>query len=109
MNNKLSDADVRVIRRRLADGISRATLAREYGLATETIAKIHRGDTFRWVTEEVRAVPTDLEMQASQARLLALSMSMQAQRATVSPPADSAEPAPELEEAATAMMRKLFG
>lgn len=109
MNNKLNDDDVRVIRRRLADGIPRATLAREYGLATETIAKIHRGDTFRWVTEEVRAVPTDLEMQASQARLLALSQSMQAQRRQVSPPADSAEPAPEMEDAATAMVRKLFG
>lgn len=109
MNPKLTDDDVRVIRRRLTDGIPRATLAKEYGLATETIAKIHRGDTFRWVTEEVRAVPTDLEAQASQTRMLALAQSMQAQGVTASPPAGSLESAPKLGEEATAMVRKLFG
>ena len=72
MNRKLTDDDVRAIRQRLASGSSRAWLAAEYGLATETVAKIARRDTFRHVRDLPDASELDREAQASLERLAGL-------------------------------------
>ena len=74
MNRKLSDDDVRAIRQRLASGSSRAWLAAEYGLATETVAKIARRDTFRHVRDLPDASELDREAQASLERLAGLGL-----------------------------------
>lgn len=74
MNRKLSDDDVRAIRQRLASGSSRAWLAAEYGLATETVAKIARRDTFRHVRDLPDASELDREAQASLERLASLGL-----------------------------------
>ena len=102
MNRKLSDDDVRAIRQRLASGSSRAWLAAEYGLATETVAKIARRDTFRHVRDLPDASELDREAQASLERLAGLGLTAEVTVATqvtkspepgeVRPPA---EPSPE--------------
>ena len=74
MNRKLTDDDVRAIRQRLASGSSRAWLAAEYGLATETVAKIARRDTFRHVRDLPDASELDREAQASLERLAGLGL-----------------------------------
>lgn len=74
MNRKLSDDDVRAIRQRLASGSSRAWLAAEYGLATETVAKIARRDTFRHVRDLPDASELEREAQASLERLAGLGL-----------------------------------
>ena len=74
MNRKLSDDDVRAIRQRLASGSSRAWLAAEYGLSTETVAKIARRDTFRHVRDLPDASELDREAQASLERLAGLGL-----------------------------------
>ena len=74
MNRKLSDDDVRAIRQRLSSGSSRAWLAAEYGLATETVAKIARRDTFRHVRDLPDASELDREAQASLERLAGLGL-----------------------------------
>lgn len=74
MNRKLTDDDVRAIRQRLASGSSRAWLAAEYGLATETVAKIARRDTFRHVRDLPDASELEREAQASLERLAGLGL-----------------------------------
>ncbi len=74
MNRKLSDDDVRAIRQRLASGSSRAWLAAEYGLATETVAKIARRDTFRHVRDLPDASELEREAKASLERLASLGL-----------------------------------
>ena len=74
MNRKLTDDDVRVIRQRLSSGSSRAWLAAEYGLATETVAKIARRDTFRHVRDLPDASELEREAQASLERLAGLGL-----------------------------------
>lgn len=49
---KLTSADVLNIRAQLEDGVPRKELALRYGVATETIAKIARRNTFVRVGEE---------------------------------------------------------
>ena len=74
MNRKLTDDDVRAIRQRLSSGSSRAWLAAEYGLATETVAKIARRDTFRHVRDLPDASELEREAQASLERLAGLGL-----------------------------------
>ena len=100
MNRKLSDDDVRAIRQRLASGSSRAWLAAEYGLATETVAKIARRDTFRHVRDLPDASELDREAQASLERLAGLGLTAEGQtQVTKSPePGEDrppAEPSPD--------------
>ncbi len=104
MNRKLSDDDVRAIRQRLASGSSRAWLAAEYGLATETVAKIARRDTFRHVRDLPDASELDREAQARLERLAGLGLMAEvtvATQVTKSPePGEDrppAEPSPEPE------------
>lgn len=99
MNRKLSDNDVRAIRQRLASGSSRAWLAAEYGLATETVAKIARRDTFRHVRDLPDASELDREAQASLERLAGLGLMVEGQTQVTKssepgedrPPADQAQ------------------
>jgi transposase len=48
--SKLTEAQVRVIKQSLADGMRPRALAKIYMVGTETIARIKRGDTWGWVT-----------------------------------------------------------
>ena len=100
MNRKLSDNDVRAIRQRLASGSSRAWLAAEYNLATETVAKIARRDTFRHVRDLPDASELEREAQASLERLAGLGLTVEGQtQVTKSPkPGEDrppAEPSPD--------------
>lgn len=75
-NAKLSPAQVRDIRARGAAGERPRDLGREFRVAPETIRKILRWDTYTMVPEvevvSTRPPPSDAEVAASQARLLAL-------------------------------------
>ena len=95
MNRKLTDDDVRAIRQRLSSGSSRAWLAAEYGLATETVAKIARRDTFRHVRDLPDASELDREAQASLERLAGLGLTAEGQtQVTKSPePGEDRPPA----------------
>lgn len=96
MNRKLTDDDVRCIRQRLASGSSRAWLAAEYGLATETVAKIARRDTFRHVRDLPDASELEREAQASLDRLASLGLAQapitkSPDQGEERPPADQAQ------------------
>lgn len=52
---KLNEEKVREILRKLADGQTHATIAKEYGVARETISKISSGDNWAWVGAEEAA------------------------------------------------------
>ncbi len=100
MNRKLTDDDVRAIRQRLASGSSRAWLAAEYGLATETVAKIARRDTFRHVRDLPDASELDREAQASLERLAGLGLTAEGQTQVTKSPEPGevrppAEPSPD--------------
>jgi len=87
--NKLTDTDVLNIRAQLEDGVPRKELALRYGVATETIAKIHRRNTF----VRVGAVPvSDAHMAAmaaaSQAKVVKAAMELQT-RVTEEPARES--------------------
>lgn len=101
MNRKLSDDDVRAIRQRLASGSSRAWIAAKYGLATETVAKIARRDTFRHVRDLPEASEIEREAQASLERLASLGLTSVQAQVTKSPePGEDrppAEPSPDSE------------
>ena len=76
--SKLSEYDVLNIREELANGMSRKELALRYGVATETVAKIARRNTF--VHVGTPAIPdTRLEEMAaaSQNRLLKAARELQ--------------------------------
>lgn len=69
--SRLTDTDVLNIRAQLEDGVPRKDLALRYGVATETIAKIARRNTF----VKVGAIPVpdahmDIMAKASQAKVL---------------------------------------
>lgn len=73
----LTEADVRSIRSRAALGISTRQLAQEYTVGFETIRRILRWETWRWVSEEgsgaVLPPPASpAEIEASKARFLAM-------------------------------------
>ena len=55
-NSALTDNQIREIRR-LAGTLPRRALALRFGVGMETIARIIRGETYRWVTEEGMAQP----------------------------------------------------
>lgn len=65
----LSEEQVRAIRRTKAEDprMTYREIANHYGVASETVARVVRGDTWR----NVRREPTEAEMLASQERLLA--------------------------------------
>lgn len=46
---KLSAADVHDIRSKLAAGVTGASLAREYKVTDQSISRIKRGETFKWL------------------------------------------------------------
>ena len=88
---KLTDTDVLNIRAQLEDGVPRKELALRYGVATETIAKIARRNTF----VRVGAVPvSDAHMAAlaaaSQAKVMQAAMELQT-KAAEEPARESAD------------------
>ena len=95
MNRKLSDDDVRAIRQRLASGSSRAWLAAEYGLATETVAKIARRDTFRHVRDLPDSSELEREAKASLDRLASLGLA----QAPITKSPDQGEDCPPADQA----------
>ncbi len=50
--NRLSEADVTEIRRRLALGVPQTTLAAEYGVTNHAVSAISRGKTWAWLIQE---------------------------------------------------------
>ena len=46
-----SDDTVRLIRKQLADGLSRQTIALQHQCSPDTIGKIARGETYWWVKD----------------------------------------------------------
>lgn len=48
---KLAESDVRDIKKRLAEGKTGASLAREYGVSDAAISAIKTGKTFGWVSD----------------------------------------------------------
>ena len=60
---KFTEMEVREIKIRLQGGASPREIAKLFGVASETIRKIHRGDTWAWVTVLPRA--DDAEMAAA--------------------------------------------
>jgi DNA-directed RNA polymerase sigma subunit (sigma70/sigma32) len=76
--SKLSEYDVLSIRAELENGVSRKELALRYGVATETVAKIARRNTF--VNVGTPAVP-DTRMEemaaASQAKIMQAARELQ--------------------------------
>ncbi len=90
--NKRSNSDVLNIRAELENGVSRKELALRYGVATETIAKIARRNTF--VNVGAPAV-SDTRMEemaaASQAKLMQVTRELQTKASANSytDPADS--------------------
>lgn len=73
----LTEAEVRVIKTKLAEGATPRELAEVYQVGLETIRRIKRGDSWAWVegeAQEERLIPLTPELaakaQASQEKLL---------------------------------------
>lgn len=76
--SKLSEYDVLNIREELANGMSRKELALRYGVATETISKIARRNTFVQVgTPAISDIHMATMAAASQNRLLKAARELQ--------------------------------
>lgn len=59
----LTEAEVRVIKTKLAEGMDRRDLANIYQVAKETIARIDRGDTWGWVKAQGAITQSELDEQ----------------------------------------------
>lgn len=69
--SRLTDTDVLNIRAQLEDGVPRKDLALRYGVATETIAKIARRNTFVKIgASPIQDTHMDALAKASQAKVL---------------------------------------
>lgn len=75
---KVTELEVRRMRREAEAGTSARDLARRFGLSTETVRRILRWETWAWVSEEddgsqppaPYAQPSEVELAASLARVL---------------------------------------
>lgn len=52
MHTSFTEHDIRVIRKRAAEGETYRVLARQYRVGLNTIAKVVRRETFFWVPDE---------------------------------------------------------